>query len=163
MKQKTASTQRGASEKTWLHSTETNDHSCYRTFMNSVKNSQFTWIFVGNRSHAYKIWAPDCKGMLKDRNCFMWIPRWLYKVCCTLMVEVKQVYAVFWETVGKIWEPFVLSNHLEKHWAPRWHYTKAATIESVSLRWLGSGARSPSRRNRSNRFKTGPARMFTLC
>jgi len=42
---------------------------------------QFTWIFVGNRSHAYKmLWAPpivlyfdlaDCKDILRDRNCFI--------------------------------------------------------------------------------------------
>jgi len=37
----------------------------------AFQNYQFTWIFFGNRSHAYKVWAPDCKDILKDRNCFM--------------------------------------------------------------------------------------------
>ena len=46
---------RGASEKTWLHATEDNDHSYYRTLIRPLKTAQFTWILVGNGSHAYKI------------------------------------------------------------------------------------------------------------
>jgi len=30
---------------------------------------------------------------------------------------------------------FGLSKPLKEHWAPRQHYTQAATIESVSLLW----------------------------
>jgi len=41
---------------------ENNDHSYYRTLMRVLKTAQFTWNFVGNGSHAYKIvyvlWAP---------------------------------------------------------------------------------------------------------
>jgi len=50
---------RGASEKTWLHTTEDKDHSCYSILIRAFKTAQFAWIFVGNGSHAYKIlWAP---------------------------------------------------------------------------------------------------------
>jgi len=50
---------RGASEKTWLHTTEDNDHSCYRILIRPLKTAQFTCIFVGNGSHVYKtLWAP---------------------------------------------------------------------------------------------------------
>jgi len=44
-------------DKTWLNITENNDHSYQRILM--MAPAQFTWIFVGNRSHAYKmLWAP---------------------------------------------------------------------------------------------------------
>jgi len=51
------------------------------------------------------------------------------------MVVVKRVYTVFGETAGKYENRFCLSKQLEKHWAPRGHYTQAASIESVSLLW----------------------------
>jgi len=50
--------------------------------MRTLKTAQFTWIFVGNGSHAYKLlWFPpwlflrfdlaECKDVLRDRNCFI--------------------------------------------------------------------------------------------
>jgi len=39
-------------KKTWLLTTENNDHSYYRTLMRALKTAQFTWIFVGKVSHA---------------------------------------------------------------------------------------------------------------
>ena len=45
-------------KKTRLLTTESNDHSYYRTLMKALKIGLFTWILVGNGSHAYKIlWA----------------------------------------------------------------------------------------------------------
>jgi len=63
MKQKIASKLKAlsacASEKNWLHITEDNDHSCCRILIRALKTARFTWIFVGNGSHAYKKpWAP---------------------------------------------------------------------------------------------------------
>jgi len=54
----------------------------------------------------------------------------------------------------------------QSNWAPRRHYTQAASIESASLRWevrRSAGpplARGPIRRNRSNRLKTGPVQEY---
>jgi len=124
----------------------------------ALKNSQLTWIFVGNRSHAYKIWAPDCKGILKDRKCFMWIPRWLYKVLvyfddgsnaslyCILRDRWKNLRTVRslklpWQTLGSALAPYTSS------------------YDRKCKSWSVSGVRGPIR----NRFKTRPARMFTLC
>ena len=133
----------------------------------ALKNSQFTWIFVGNRSHAYKIWAPDCKDILKDRSCFMWIPRWSYNkvmvyfdggskasLYCTLRDRWKNLRTVCslklpWETLGSALALYT-SCYDRK-------------CKSALVRKWSAGpplARGPIRRNR---FKIGPARMFTLC
>jgi len=55
--------------------------------MRALNIKQFTRIFVGEGSHAYKLlWTPpsflrldlaDCKDILSDCICFIWIPRWL--------------------------------------------------------------------------------------
>jgi len=63
---------RGASEKTWLHTAEDNDHSCYSILIRPLRTAQFTWIFVGNGSHAHKILWP-LQRFLK-----VW-PRWLQR------------------------------------------------------------------------------------
>ena len=62
---------------------------------------------------------------------------------------------------------FGLSQRLEKHWAPRRRYTRAGSIESVSLRccrWSAGPplAWGPIRRNWSNRLKTGPGHATWL-
>ena len=62
---------------------------------------------------------------------------------------------------------FSLSHQLGKDWAPRRHYTRAVSIESVSLRCCRRSegpplARGPIRRNRSNRIKTGPGHATWL-
>jgi len=130
----------------------------------ALKNSQFTWISLATDPTLAKYEPLTAKAFWKTATVSCeYRDDCTTRFWCTLMVAVKQVYTVFWETVGKIWEPFVLSNHSDKHWAPRQHYTHAAALESISLRWLVSGARGPIRRNRSNRFKTGHAHMFTLC
>jgi len=42
-------------KKTRLHAAEDNEHSYDRIMMRVLKTAQFTLIFVGNGSHAYKI------------------------------------------------------------------------------------------------------------
>jgi len=45
-------------KKALLLTTESNDHSCYRTLMNALQIARFTWILVGNGFHGCKIlWA----------------------------------------------------------------------------------------------------------
>ena len=64
-----------------VHTTEDNDHSYDRMMMRVIKTEQYTWIFVGNGSHASKILSAsprvflrllaDHKDILRDRNCFI--------------------------------------------------------------------------------------------
>jgi len=69
-------------KKTWLHTPEDSDHSDYRILIRPLKTAQFTWIFVGSGSHAYKILLgffriflrfdlADRKDILRDCNCFI--------------------------------------------------------------------------------------------
>jgi len=56
--------------------------------MRALKTAQFTWILIGNGSHAYNtLWAPPgfilrfdlahCKDFFRDRSCFIWMRRCL--------------------------------------------------------------------------------------
>jgi len=81
------------------YSTEGNGHPCYRILVRALKTAQFTSIYIGNRSHTYKVLAKyrgprqgffealladraqqnvaNCKDILRYRNSLTWIPRWL--------------------------------------------------------------------------------------
>jgi len=65
-----------------VHTIEDNDHSYDSMMMRVIKTEQYTWIFVGNGSHASKILSAsprvflrldlaDRKDILRDRNCFI--------------------------------------------------------------------------------------------
>jgi len=117
MKQKIASKfnpfllSRGASEKTWLHITEDNHHSCYRILIRAFKTEQYTWIFVSNGPKLTKYCGPlqsfrfdlaDCKDISRDRNCSSeYRNDCKAKFRCTLMVILKRV-TVLQETVGNM-------------------------------------------------------------
>ena len=80
------------------------------------------------------------RPQLYDLNTEVFVNQGLW---CTLMVVLKRAHTVFCEAAGKIDNRFGLSEKHKKHWAPRQHYTQAASIESVSLRWLVDGALGP--------------------
>ena len=129
----------------------------------ALKNSQFTWIFVGNRSLAYKIWALDCKDILRDRNCFMWIPRWLYNK--VLMYFDGGGKASLYCILRDRWKNLKTARSLKPPWKRLGSalalytssYDRKCKSALVSKRSAGpSLVRGPIRRNRSNRFKTGP-------
>jgi len=138
--------------------------------MNCVENSQFTWIFVGNRSHAYKngpltantFWKTATVSCEHRDGCTT-------RFWCTLMVAVKQVYTAIlrdrWNnlrTVCSFKPPRKrLGSALALYTSSYDRKCKSAMVSKQSAGPLW--ARGPIRRNRSNRFKTGPARMSTLC
>ena len=78
---------RGASEKTWLHTTEDNHYSSCRILTNALKTAQFTWI-RWHVSHAYNIlWT--LQSFLK-----VW-PCWLRRHC-----ERSQLFDLITEMIS---------------------------------------------------------------
>jgi len=69
---------------------------------------------------AFKVWPCWPQRHLRDSNYFLWIrgERGKSRFQCILVVVVKRLSTVFWESVGKISDTrFGLSKHFKKHCA----------------------------------------------